>query len=474
MGLSRSAFYLLPANKKNIRTICLLLGALVLTYAAYRILGVPHFPLLAIALALTVLIALSALYLRSSNESEDLERLRVVAKVYYLGNTAALRPFQKRMMLNPMAWEEYDAADLLFQPKIVRENVFWPCVLCIAVVFTMATILFVAFDWNLYRWPSMILGGALAIGAEAAGCPSLEICNLEAQRRVSEFQLGSLQVMMYSFLAAYLWAIWQLFHRMVTRDVTVYAFHVITVRVVTTTILALILYQAISEPPIPRNYEASVEVKSIGDGTPAPAEEKTGSAPASAAAPVESQTDDAADTQDGLHDGAFQDIFTFNSMILLAFAIGFFPETALRWFSGIARRYVFRFGDRSTYFDLEMLEGVDSFTRARLAETGIIDATHLAASNPLTLSLRTPYTIQQIVDWMGQAQLMALVKTAEFNRLRNLGIRTSYQFYHETASGSAMAANSPLFINSAAALDRDPSFLRLKEVLDRMLIGPQL
>lgn len=442
----------------RLTVVAALTGILLLVYLAYGRLEVPLFPLLAIAFALTVLIALSVLYFRSSSPRANLERLRIVAKAHYLGNTAALRPFQKRLMNDATDWKEYEN-DIFHRPEIVQEHVVWPCVLCISVVFAMAAMLFVAFDKDLYVWPSMILGGALAVGAEAAGCPEMQgsavSCPEDVQERISRFQLGSLQVVMYSFLTAYIWAIWQLFQRMVTRDVTVYAFHVITVRVVTTAILSLILYQAISEPPPPgpaaRETLIEEEAARIDEEAASPAPEPpAGIALAEQAADV-------------LDDSLEARSFKFDSMILLAVAIGFFPETVLRWLANLARRFVFRTGRLSSYFDLEKLEGVDTITRARLAETGIIDATHLAASNPVTLALRTPFTIQQIVDWIGQAQLLVLVKTVEFNRLRDSGIRTSYQFYRQAGPASATAR---------AALDHDPSFLRLKEVMDRMLLGP--
>ena len=71
--------------------------------------------------------------------------------------------------------------------------------------------------------------------------------------------------------------------------------------------------------------------------------------------------------------------------ILLAFAIGFFPETALSWLGAQARKWIFNMGPSSSYLDIEEIEGIDSYTRARLSELGILDAPRLATCNPLTL-----------------------------------------------------------------------------------------
>ena len=32
-------------------------------------------------------------------------------------------------------------------------------------------------------------------------------------------------------------------------------------------------------------------------------------------------------------------------------------------------------------------------------------------SNPMTLTLRTPYALHQIIDWIGQAQLLLLLNS---------------------------------------------------------------
>jgi hypothetical protein len=389
-------------------------------------------PMLAVAMGMTILVAVSALYLRGSNQKVQLARLKMVATSHFLGNTAALRPFQQKPIADPMLPGDY--IDALYEPDNVKEHIFWPSVLCIATVFSMAFTLFIAFQWGYFQEPSMILGGAFLVGAEGLKCP--DSCRPDVQKIINDYQLGSLLVIEVAFLSAYIWALWQLFQRMVTRDVTVYAFHAITIRVVTAAILSLIFFHGLSP--------------AIGDV----AALKT---PAGTAAGSPLSHPDT----------------SFNYYILLAFAIGFFPETALTWLGALARKLIFNMGPSSSYLDIEEIEGIDSYTRARLSELGIQDAPRLATCNPMTLALRTPYSLQQIMDWIGQAQLLLLLKKETFNTLRVQGIRTSFQFYELLAT-----APVPKILEDVdnsycrLMLDKDPAFVRAKEVAERMLIQP--
>jgi hypothetical protein len=206
----------------------------------------PVFPMLVIALGLAVLIGLSALYFRTAASNVNLARLKMIAKTKVLGNTTAMLQYQNRIMKNPFEWSEYDDDTTLYEPPAIKERVLWPSALCILTVFAMTFILFVAFEWGYYTRPGVILGGAYKVGSPAQSClvsTDAQECPEMTRAAVSEYQLGSLEVIQFSFLAAYVWSLWQIFQRMIARDVTVYAFHVITIRIITTVVLALTLYQ---------------------------------------------------------------------------------------------------------------------------------------------------------------------------------------------------------------------------------------
>jgi hypothetical protein len=414
----------------------------------------PVIPLLVIAIGLTVLIAISTLYLRGTNQRVQMARLTMVATTHFLGNTAALRPFQNAPIANPGNPASYDG--ILYEPDSVKEHNFWPSVLCIVTVFATAFMLFMAFEIGYFQQPSMILGGAFLVGAKGIGCPS-PTCPEAVQLSIDSYQLGSLLVIEFSFLSAYIWAIWQLFQRMVTRDVTVYAFHAITIRVVTAAILSLIFYQGfapanggmIAQQTRPAT-EAGLAVPAVMQVQDAPQPSAPGSEPS---ASIQSLV--------GMN---------FNFFILLAFAIGFFPETALTWLGAQARKRIFNMGPPSSYLDIEEIEGIDSYTSARLSELGILDAPRLATYNPITLALRTPYALHQIIDWIGQAQLLLLLKKEKFAMLREEGIRTSFQFYEYFIAHPTGQVPGSLDIDKCQlSLEKDPAFKRAKEVADKML-----
>jgi hypothetical protein len=392
-------------------------------------------PLLAVAVGLTMVIAISALYLRKSNEGIQMARLRMVATTHFLANTIALRPFQRAWIQTPEGQKDYEINydNVLFQPENVKEHILWPSVLCIATVFITAFTLFMAFEYGYYHTPSMILGGAFQAGSTSISCVAGQPCSDPVQLAIDRYQLDALRTMQFAFLSAYLWALWQLFQRMVTRDVTVYAFHAITVRVMTAAILSLIFFQAFSPAAGAGQVDAFKNVL-----------------------PNEA--------------GAMPD---FDFFILLAFAIGFFPDTALTWLGAQARKRIFNMGAPSSYLDIEEIEGIDTFTRARLAEIGILDAPRLAAANPLTLSLRTPYTLQQIIDWIGQAQLLLLLRDKNFDSLRQHGIRTSFQFYRLLNTDPLPDFLSEFKSGSCQLLlESDPAFVRANEIAEKMIDDP--
>jgi hypothetical protein len=269
-----------------------------------------------------------------------------------------------------------------------------------------------------------------------------------------------------AFLSAYIWSLWQLFQRMVTRDVTVYAFHAITIRVVTAAILSLIFFHGLS--PAIGDVAALKTPAATAAGMTMPAVLKPAVLNVQDA-PQASGSDDPTAGSPLSHPDT-----SFNYYILLAFAIGFFPETALTWLGALARKLIFNMGPASSYLDIEEIEGIDSYTRARLSELGILDASRLANCNPMTLALRTPYSLQQIMDWIGQAQLLVLLKKETFNTLRVQGIRTSFQFYE--LLGNAPVPKILEDVDTSYCrliLDKDPAFVRAQEVANRMLKKPE-
>ncbi len=84
----------------------------------------------------------------------------------------------------------------------------------------------------------------------------------------------------------------------------------------------------------------------------------------------------------------------------------------------------FTLATRST--PLDVIDGIDFFTRFRLVEAGIYEVQNLAVANPILLHIETPYGIYQTIDWVGQAQLCTVVGPERFLMLRQHNIRTVF------------------------------------------------
>jgi hypothetical protein len=126
---------------------------------------------------------------------------------------------------------------------------------------------------------------------------------------------------------------------------------------------------------------------------------------------------------------------TSSWLLALAFMIGFYPALGLNY---LQERFAFlRFKTRnpivsslSRDMPLEIIDGIDSYIKFRLGEYEIEDIQNLALANPIQLFIETPYPLLEIIDWIGQAQLILEVDNTKINDLRNLSIRTSLDFKH--------------------------------------------
>lgn len=120
----------------------------------------------------------------------------------------------------------------------------------------------------------------------------------------------------------------------------------------------------------------------------------------------------------------------------LAFVIGTIPQ---RWLSYLRSR-VSRLANRFLGFSddgptgnemlpLDKLEGMNSFHIVRLGEIGIDNSQNLADSTLRDLVLKTPYAVNILIDWVGQAKLHTRFRDS-LDKLRNAGVRTIFDFVH--------------------------------------------
>ncbi|MGF1602637.1 MAG: hypothetical protein ACFCU8_11555 [Thermosynechococcaceae cyanobacterium] len=107
----------------------------------------------------------------------------------------------------------------------------------------------------------------------------------------------------------------------------------------------------------------------------------------------------------------------------LAFLIGMFPRSGLRWLTERVPMLSSEEHPSVRRTPLTMIEGIGSYDSLRLEELGIDTCYDLATADFVPLILKTPYSARQLVDWILQAKLCACFGDA-VKDLRKHGFRT--------------------------------------------------
>ena len=127
-----------------------------------------------------------------------------------------------------------------------------------------------------------------------------------------------------------------------------------------------------------------------------------------------------------------------NLMPAIAFIVGMFPSRGLAYIQQLADK-VLQQAQRSEPFPLDLIQGISDGMLFRVHEIGISSAIDLASANPLALYGTTGFNITEIVDGIGQAQLLKLVQSGKFQSLQAVGYRTIFDLVRvlKTTNGPA-------------------------------------
>jgi hypothetical protein len=122
---------------------------------------------------------------------------------------------------------------------------------------------------------------------------------------------------------------------------------------------------------------------------------------------------------------------TTTALIVAAFAVGFVPELGVRTLLRASQLWLFKREDSDVYkafaaTPVEVVDGIDTDVRARLAQYNITTVQHLATANPIMLFVETPYGVYQIIDWVAQAQLCSALGAKAVMEFWKIGIRTIF------------------------------------------------
>jgi hypothetical protein len=117
------------------------------------------------------------------------------------------------------------------------------------------------------------------------------------------------------------------------------------------------------------------------------------------------------------------------TVLVASFVMGLVPSLGLDTLidrlpaSFRLKRVIAEASDISREFPLDLIDGIDSAIKFRLANYEINDVQNLATENPINLYVGTPYNLLQIIDWIAQAQLLIAVGPKNYLELRKVNIR---------------------------------------------------
>jgi len=278
--------------------------------------------------------------------------------------------------------------------------------------------------------PSYVLGGAFATVAPAD--PAV-LVRLQSQ---------TLFIIAMAFQAAYVWLIAQLVNRINNGDVNPVTYYYLAIRILTACLVAGIARHVVEALPVLR--DTMLNWKHDGQEYPV-----------------------------GLAALGFlvgwNPTLWINEMLIKASDLLKSTIPSQRW---PAKENL------PLNMSLMMIQGMVPDKIDRLNELDVDNAQKLANENPIILWVRTPYTLDVIMDWVAQAQLAMLLEEAALKKLRDVGIRDVFQYFEclsdepgRTALEQLLQIPPAVLASHGRSLEASPYFQRLLQL--RHAIDPQ-
>jgi tetratricopeptide (TPR) repeat protein len=210
--------------------------------------------------------------------------------------------------------------------------------------------------------------------------------------------INTLQAMRYGFLGAYVYCLGLVYRRYTTLDLQPHVYLHCAASLIAGIVFNYVAFEAIS------SLTAST-------ATPVPSVTPPGATPVTSVPSVPKLT--------GLGETA---------AAILAFSLGYFPNLAVRWFSRLSRTSLGERQRRSDELPLALVDGISVLHEARLRDEGIDNLQNLATANIRDLVASTPFSAQEVVEWIDQAVLYLYLDPSQIESFRRAGVRSVTDF----------------------------------------------
>lgn len=250
--------------------------------------------------------------------------------------------------------------------------------------------------------------------------------------------INTLQAMRFGFLGAYVYCLNLIYRRYTTLDLQPHVYLYCAAGLIAGIVFNFVAFQAITniaafDRPADRVASAGQNARSVSPPvTINPDTQTTGATDRAAATAAPSPSlQSTSSQQDQARHVAAEEPFTGIAAALaaiLSFSLGYFPNLAIRWFRRLSYAAIHEGVRRSEALPLSLIDGISDLHETRLRDEGIDNIQNLATANIRDLVVKTPFSAQQIVEWIDQAVLYLYLDPTEIASFRRAGARCVTDF----------------------------------------------